>query len=118
MMRGVHLGFKVLFVAIVCYFSTEIGFAHKFPPHYISPLWPTGAVLFSVLVATPVRHWWAYMLAGYFTSVLNDVSAGFSSSALLFIVAGVLEMLIAAVGVRRFARGLRAFDSLGNLVAY
>ena len=36
----------------------------------------------------------------------------------LFIVAGILEILIAAVGVRRFAGGLRAFDSLRSLVVY
>jgi len=71
-----------------------------------------------VLVVTPVRHWWAYIVAAYFTSVILDVLAGFSISAMLFIVAGIVEVLIAAVGVRRFADGLRAFDSLRNLVVY
>jgi hypothetical protein len=32
------LPLRVLLVGFVCYSSTEIGFAHKFPPHYISPL--------------------------------------------------------------------------------
>jgi integral membrane sensor domain MASE1 len=71
-----------------------------------------------VLVVAPVRHWWAYIVAAYFTSVLNDVRAGFPVSALLFIAAGIMEILIAAVGVRRFADGLRAFESLRSLVAY
>ena len=71
-----------------------------------------------MLVVTPVRHWWAYIVAAYFTSVILDVLAGFSISAMLFIVAGIVEVLIAAVGVRRFADGLRAFDSLRNLVVY
>jgi PAS domain S-box-containing protein len=116
--RAIRLALNVLLVGFVCHVSTEIGFAHKFPPHYISPLWPTGAILFSVLVVTPVRHWWAYTLAAYFTSVINDVRAGFPISALLFIVAGISEILIAAVGVRRLADGLRAFDSLRSLVVY
>jgi hypothetical protein len=30
------------------YLSTEVGFAHEFPPHNISPLWPTGAILFEI----------------------------------------------------------------------
>ena len=116
--RAIRLALKVLLVGFVCYLSTEVGFAHKVPPHYISALWPTGAILFSVLVVAPVRHWWAYIVAAYFTSVLNDVRAGFPVSALLFIVAGIMEILIAAVGVRRFADGLRAFESLRSLVAY
>jgi PAS domain S-box-containing protein len=113
-----RLALKVLTVGLICHFSTEFGFAHKFPPHYISPLWPTGAILFSVLVVTPIRHWWAYTFAAYFTSVLNDARAGFPISAILFVAAGIIEISIAAVGVRRFAGGLRAFDSLRSLVAY
>jgi PAS domain S-box-containing protein len=109
---------NVLLVGIICSLATEVGFAHKVPPHYISVLWPTGAILFSVLVVTPVRHWWAYILAAYFTSVVHDARAGFPVAAMLFIVAGILEILIAAVGVRRFAGGVRAFESLQGLVVY
>ena len=114
----IRLAIKVLLVGLVCHLSTEVGFAHKLPPHNISSLWPTGAILFSVLVATPVRHWWAYVLAAYVTSVSNDVRAGFPISAAFFIAAGIIEILIAAVAVRRFADGLRAFNSLRGLVVY
>jgi PAS domain S-box-containing protein len=115
---GGHLAIKVLLVGILCHFSTQIGFAHKVPPHDISALWPTTALLFSVLVATPVRHWWAYTLAAYASSVATDIREGFSTAAALFIVAGVLEIVVAAAGVRRFADGVRAFSSLRSLVAY
>jgi integral membrane sensor domain MASE1 len=112
------LAAKVLLLAIACHFSTEIGFAHKIPPHNISVLWPTTAILFSVLVATPARHWWAYVLAAYFSSIVNDARAGFPVFAVLFVAAGILEIVVAAAGVRRFADGLRAFASLRSLVAY
>ena len=112
------LVFKLVLVGVLCHVSTQIGFANKFPPHYISPLWPTGAILFSVLVVTPRRHWGAFIVAAYFTSVIKDIRAGFPLSALLFIVAGIVEILIAAIGVRRFAGGVRAFESLRHLVAY
>jgi len=115
---AIRLALKVVFIGLVCSLATEIGFAHKFPPHYISALWPTGAILFSVLVVSPIRHWWAYILAAYFTSVINDAYAGFPLAARLYLVAGIVEVLIAAFGVRRFADGLRAFDNLRNLVAY
>lgn len=116
--RAIGLAPRVLLVGFICYLSTEIGFAHKIPPSNISVLWPTGAILFSVLVVTPVRHWWAYILAAYFGSVINDARAGFPIPAILFLVAGIIEILIAAVGVRRFADGPRAFDSLRGLVVY
>jgi integral membrane sensor domain MASE1 len=115
---AVRLALNVLLVGLVCELSTEYGYAIKFPPHYISPLWPTGAILFSVLVATPPRHWWAYTLAAYFTSVLRNVWQGLPVSAVLFVVAGITEFLIDAVAVRRFAGGLRVFDTLRGLVVY
>ena len=109
---------KAVLVGLICHVSSQIGFAHKVPPHDISALWPTTAILFSVLVASPVRHWWAYTLAAYFSSVVTDIRAGFPAAAGLFILAGILEIVVAAVGVRRFADGVRAFTSLRSLVAY
>src|SRR5262245_46289826 len=108
----------ILLVGVICHLSTQVGYAFKFPPHHISPLWPTTAILFSVLVVTPVRHWWAYILAAYFTGVMTELRAGVTIESFCFIVAGIVEILIAALAVRRFAKGLRAFDSLRNLVAY
>lgn len=46
--QAIHLAWKLLLVGFICYVSIEVGFAHKFPPHYISPLWPTGAILFAI----------------------------------------------------------------------
>jgi PAS domain S-box-containing protein len=115
---AIRLALRVLLVGVLCSLSTEVGFALKVPPHNISPLWPTGAILFTVLVITPARHWWAYILAAYLTSLLTDARAGFPVAALLFVAAGLLEILIAAIGVRRFADGVRAFNNLRNIVAY
>ena len=67
--RAIRVAPKLLIVGVVCYLSTEIGFAHKIPPHNISALWPTNAILFAVLVVAPARDWWAYAVAAYFTSV-------------------------------------------------
>src|SRR5215813_13942986 len=108
----------ILLVGVICHLSTQVGYAFKFPPHHISPLWPTAAILFSVLVVAPVRHWWAYILAAYFPGVMTDLRAGFSPTAFYFTIAGLCEIPLAALGVRMFAEGLRAFDSLRTLVAY
>ena len=66
-------------------------------------------------MVVPVRHWWAYTVAAYFTSV---VRAGFNLSAVLFLLAALIEVFIAAVGVRRFAGGVAAFDRLRDLIVY
>jgi PAS domain S-box-containing protein len=115
---AVRLALRALLLGAVCALSTEVGFEHKIPPHNISALWPTGAILFSVLVVAPVRHWWAYIIAAYFTSIINDARAGLPAAALLFVAAGLGEILLAAAGVRRFAGGLRAFENLRGLGAY
>jgi integral membrane sensor domain MASE1 len=115
---GMRLALKVLLVGLICSLSTQIGFANKIPPHYISPLWPTNAILFVVLVVAPVRHWWAYIIAAYFMAVVNDARSGFPTFAMLYLAADLVEILIAAVGVRRFAGGVHAFDSLRGLVRY
>jgi signal transduction histidine kinase len=112
------LGVKVLLFGAVCFLSTQIGFANKVPPHNISALWPTIAILFAVLVVGPVRHWWLYILAAYAPSILQDAQAGFPPAARWFVAAGLIEVLVASWGVRRFAGGSASFDNLLNLVAY
>src|SRR5262249_15105996 len=115
---ALRLALKVLLVGVICHLSTEI-VAHNLPPHYISPLWPTNAILLCVLVVTPIRHWWAYAIAAFSSSVSNNARAGAPiPHILIFLAADSIEVFIAAVGVRRVAGGLRAFDSLGSLIAY
>jgi PAS domain S-box-containing protein len=114
----VRLAVSLLVVAAVCHFATQLAFALKFPPNNISVFWPTNAILFAVLVMAPVRHWWMYAIAAFATSIFNDARAGFPLAAILFLVGDFIEIFIAAVGVRRFAGGPRAFDSLGSLVVY
>ncbi len=114
----IRLSLNVLMVGVVCALSTQIGFANKIPPHYISPLWPTNAILFAVLVVAPVRHWWAYVCAAYFMAVVNDARAGFPIFAMLYLAADLVEVAMAAFGVRRFAGGVRSFDSLSGLLTY
>jgi PAS domain S-box-containing protein len=109
---------RVLLVGLACYLSTET-VASNLPPLFVSPVWPTNAILLCALVASPVRHWWAYALAGFFSSVNHNVHTGASvSQILVFLVADAIEVTIAAVGVRRFAGGLGAFESPRNLTAY
>ena len=115
---GIRLALKVLLVGIICHLAIQVGHQSKLPPHDISALWPASAVLVSVLVASPIRHWWAYLLGGYATYAIDVARAGFLVSDALYQLADIIKVLIAAVGVRWFADGLRAFDSLRSLARY
>jgi PAS domain S-box-containing protein len=116
--RAGRVALGLLLVGLAGHVGAQLGFALKFPPHHISPFWPTNAILFAVLVMTPVRHWWAYTLAAFASPVVSDAREGFPLGGALFLIADLIEISIAAVGVRRLAGGPRAFASLGNLVVY
>jgi len=109
---------SVLLVGFTCFLSTET-VASNLPPLFVSPVWPTNAILLCALVVTPIRHWWAYALAGFFSSVNHNSHTGAPLLQILaFLVADAIEVIGAALGVRRFAGGLGAFESPRNLVAY
>ena len=112
------LPMRALLVGLACFVSTKI-VANNLAPLFVSPLWPTNSILLCVLVVTPVRDWWAYALAGFFSSVNHNAHIGDPvRQIVLFLVADAVEVVGAAVALRRFAGGLEAFQSRRNLVAY
>ena len=113
-----RLATSALLVGVACLVSTET-VASNLPPLFVSPVWPTNAILLCALVMTPVRHWWAYALAGFFSSVNHNAHTGAGlSQILLFLTADAIEVVGAALAVRRFAGGRGAFESPRNLAAY
>src|SRR5215470_16121047 len=113
-----RLTLRALLVGLACFLSTET-VASNLPPVFVSPVWPTNAILLSVLVIAPVRDWWAYALAGFFSSVNHNAHTGAPIlQILVFLLADTIEVVGAALGVRRFAGGLGAFESPRNVLAY
>jgi PAS domain S-box-containing protein len=55
--------FWVLVSGACYYLATQIAWALCFPNSKVSLLFPPHAVLVSILLAVPTRHWWAYTLA-------------------------------------------------------
>ena len=48
----------------VCYYvATQLAWALTFPDSKVSLFFPPHAVLLSILLLVPTRHWWAYVLA-------------------------------------------------------
>src|SRR5262245_34229213 len=113
-----RLTVRALLVGLVCFVGTETVASNR-PPVFVSPIWPTNAILLCALVVAPSRDWWAYALAGFFSSVNHNVHRGAPAVEVgAFLAADVIEVFVAAVGVRRFAGGLDAFESPRNLVPY
>ncbi|HSI32187.1 MAG: MASE1 domain-containing protein [Phycisphaerae bacterium] len=55
--------FCVLAAAVAYYATTQIAWALCFPDSKVSLFFPPHAVLVSILLLVPARHWWAYTLA-------------------------------------------------------
>jgi PAS domain S-box-containing protein len=53
----------VLASAVSYYITTQIAWALTFPDSKVSLFFPPHAVLVCILLAVPIRHWWAYVLA-------------------------------------------------------
>jgi PAS domain S-box-containing protein len=59
----------ILLSAVCYYLATQLAWALRFPNTLVSLIFPPHAVLVSILLLVPTRHWWAYTLAalgGYF----------------------------------------------------
>ena len=59
------IGRTVLWILVsgACYYlATQIAWALCFPDSKVSLFFPPHAVLVSVLLLVPTRHWWAYTL--------------------------------------------------------
>jgi len=110
---------RALLVGLACFLGTET-VALNLAPVFVSPVWPTNSILLCALVATPVRHWWAYAIAAFFSSVYHNAHTPGAPLANIpiFLSADFIEVVTAAIAVRVFAAGLGAFESLRNLVAY
>ena len=53
----------VLVTGVCYYVATQIAWALCFPDSKVSLFFPPHAVLVSILLMVPTRHWWAYVLA-------------------------------------------------------
>src|SRR6478735_3246567 len=55
--------FWILASGVCYYLATRIAWVLCFPDSKVSLFFPPHAVLISILLLVPTRHWWAYVLA-------------------------------------------------------
>jgi len=90
----------------VCYYAaTQIAWSLTFPDSKVSLFFPPHAVLLSILLLVPTRHWWAYVLAAVSAHFLATQQAGWPVLYALNCEAfDALKCVLAAAGVRFFIR--------------
>jgi PAS domain S-box-containing protein len=112
---GVHsneqLGFSVrtvfwILASSACYYlATRTAWVLTFPDSQVSLFFPPHAVLVSILLLVPTRHWWAYTLAAacshYFATQQEDWPPLYALQCEVFDAA---KNVLAAAGIRMFIK--------------
>src|SRR5687768_7410923 len=93
-------------VSAACYYvATRIAWALCFPDSKVSLFFPPHAVLLSILLLVPTRHWWAYTLAAVSAHFLATQQAGWPLTyALHCEVFDAVKALSAAAGLRLLSK--------------
>jgi signal transduction histidine kinase len=122
--QGVRLGFvqTAAVAAIVCgacFLGASADVRLQFPGTGAAVIFPSYAILAAALWRMPPRTWWILLLAASAGNYLPHRHAGAAVSFVLATEgANHLRALIAAIGLRRFARHPSSFDTLREMVAY
>jgi signal transduction histidine kinase/integral membrane sensor domain MASE1 len=83
------------------------------------PLFPPQAIILSVLLLTPLRRWWLYLVAYYAMQVAQGEWSGLPRGyALLSNVANVVEPLVGALLFRRLVPQFTQFTRLREVAIY
>ncbi|HSF04691.1 MAG TPA: MASE1 domain-containing protein [Methylomirabilota bacterium] len=116
---AVRIAATALLVAGAYYVGANIGFILRFPPATPSVMWPPNAVLTAVLLLTPPRRWWIYLVAAFPAHLVAELGADWPVSLVLMLfVTNCSEALLAAVGVRWFGEGPARFDTLRRVTVF
>jgi PAS domain S-box-containing protein len=98
------LGF-VLATGVCYYAATQIAWALCFPDSKVSLFFPPHAVLVSILLMVPTRHWWAYVLTAASTHFLATQQAQWPPLYALHCEAfDAVKGVAAAAGIRSFIK--------------
>ena len=112
----------VLVVSIGYYALAYVGTVLRVPPSGFSIVWPATAFLVGVLLLTPVRYWWTYLLGLIPIHLLLVAGIDTRHPDLLVaatqIFGNVLAATATAVAVQRTSKGRLRFDSFKGALTY
>ncbi len=103
----------------LCYLASIIGGALAMGPQMLSPLWPSCALLVSILLLTPRRIWPILIASAFATFAFYDVQLGVPSRSIVWLLlADAVEVLVAAFCLSYAFDGAPRLDSVKALMKY
>ena len=109
----------VLITAVCYYLSTQIAWALCFPGSKVSLFFPPHAVLVSVLLLVPTRHWWAYTLAAICSHFVATQQAHWPPLyALHCEVFDAVQNVLVAAGLRIFIKSPLKLITLRDAIVF
>jgi PAS domain S-box-containing protein len=102
---SLRTAFGILASGACYYWATQIAWAMCFPDSKVSLFFPPHAVLVSILLFVPTRHWWAYVLAAagshFFATQQADWPPLYALHCEVF---DAVQNVLTAGGIRMFIR--------------
>ena len=110
--RVLRHALSALLVGVAYYLGAKLGFALTFQPHPVSTLWPPNSILFALLVLSPRRLWWFYLLAAFPAHLLVQINADIPAAMILsWFVSNCSEALIGASILLYLTKSEVSFDN-------
>ena len=111
--------FWILASAVCYYLATRIAWVLCFPESKVSLFFPPHAILVSILLLAPTRHWWAYALAAASSHFFATQQAHWPPLYALQCEAfDALSYVLTAAGLRRFIKSPFHLISLREAVIF
>jgi PAS domain S-box-containing protein len=111
--------FLALLVGIGYFLGGQLGTALSFQPDHIATFWPPNAVVLTALLLTPSHTWWPYLAVVFPAELAADALVGIGpATALGFAAANIIEVLTAALLLRRFVGRPFRYDSQRTVALY
>ena len=114
-----RLPFLAIITAIAYYLCAIFGLSLSFKPDYIAALWPPNAILLATLFLTKPKEWLWFILVVILAELAADLPSGISvTMALGFVAADWIEVLTAAILLRKFSKTPPEFNNLRETTSY
>ncbi len=116
---SLRIVFWILASSALYYLATRTAWLLTFPDSKVSLFFPPHAVLVSILLLVPTRHWWAYTLAAACSHFIATQQAGWPPLYALHCEAfDAAQNLLTAAGIRRFIKSPFHLISLREAVYF
>ena len=108
-----------IFVGVAFYFGCKLGLFLATQSNSIAMFFPANAIVLAALLLTHQRRWWAYLLA----TVLFDIALSIGNElsvhrVILFSAANLLEVLVAAIGLKSLVAGPLKFERVQEMLIF